>query len=59
MKKTRYVYAMFMAFALVLVVANGCSVSYSFNGASIDYSKTKTIQINDFPIRSSSRCWLR
>lgn len=53
MKKTRYVYAMFMAFALVFVVANGCSVSYSFNGASIDYSKTKTIQINDFPIRSS------
>lgn len=53
MKKTRYVYAMFMALALVLVVANGCSVSYSFNGASIDYSKTKTIQINDFPIRSS------
>jgi len=30
-----------------------CSVSYKFNGASIDYSKTKTIQINDFPIRSS------
>lgn len=53
MKKTRYVYAIFMALALVLVVANGCSVSYSFNGASIDYSKTKTIQINDFPIRSS------
>ena len=44
---------MFMAFALALVVANGWSVSYSFNGASIDYSKTKTIQINDFPIRSS------
>ena len=30
-----------------------CSVSYKFNGASIDYSKTKTIQINDFPVRSS------
>ena len=30
-----------------------CSVSYSFNGASIDYTKTKTIQIADFPIRSS------
>ncbi len=30
-----------------------CSVSYKFNGASIDYSKTKTIQINDFPIRAS------
>ena len=26
---------------------------YKFNGASIDYTKTKTIQINDFPIRSS------
>lgn len=30
-----------------------CSVSYKFNGASIDYTKTKTIQIADFPIRSS------
>jgi hypothetical protein len=28
-------------------------VSYKFNGASIDYSKTKTIQIAEFPIRSS------
>lgn len=28
-------------------------MSYKFNGASIDYSKTKTIQIADFPIRSS------
>ena len=31
----------------------GCSVSYKFNGASIDYTKTKTIQIAEFPIRSS------
>ena len=30
-----------------------CSVSYKFNQASIDYTKTKTIQITDFPIRSS------
>ena len=30
-----------------------CSVSYKFNGASIDYSKVKTIQIAEFPIRSS------
>ena len=30
-----------------------CSVSYKLNGASIDYTKTKTIQINDFPIRAS------
>jgi len=37
---------------LLLMVA-GCSVSYKFNGASIDYSKTKTIQIADFPIRAA------
>lgn len=37
-------------FTLLLL---SCSVSYKFNGASIDYTKTKTIQIADFPIRSS------
>ncbi|MGI6222200.1 MAG: LptE family protein [Prevotella sp.] len=31
----------------------GCKVSYGFNGSSIDYNKTKTITIADFPIRSS------
>ena len=35
------------------LLLTACSVSYKFNGASIDYSKTKTIQINDFPIRSA------
>jgi hypothetical protein len=35
------------------ILLTACSVSYKFNGASIDYSKTKTIQISDFPIRSS------
>ncbi len=40
--------------ALVMVTTfTSCQVSYKFNGASIDYSKTKTIQIADFPIRSS------
>lgn len=39
--------------ACVLVMPTACKVSYSFNGASIDYSKTKTIQIADFPIRSA------
>ncbi len=38
---------------MVLLLCCACSVSYKFNGASIDYSKTKTIQIADFPIRSS------
>ena len=39
--------------AMLVTVLTACSVSYKFNGASIDYSKTKTIQIVDFPIRSS------
>ena len=30
-----------------------CKISYTFNGASIDYSKIKTIQIGEFPVRSS------
>lgn len=39
--------------ALMTLVLASCTVSYKFNGASIDYSKTKTIEIADFPIRSS------
>ena len=35
------------------ILLTACSVSSKLNGASIDYSKTKTIQISDFPIRSS------
>ena len=38
---------------LSVIVLTACSVSYKFNGASIDYTKTKTIQIVDFPIRSN------
>ncbi len=38
---------------LATVTLMACKVSLTFNGASIDYSKTKTIQIADFPIRSS------
>ncbi|MBP5777366.1 MAG: LptE family protein [Prevotella sp.] len=38
---------------VVCLLLTGCSVSYKFNGASIDYTKTKTIEIAEFPIRSS------
>lgn len=38
---------------VMMLLLVSCSVSYKFNGASIDYTKTKTIQIADFPIRSS------
>lgn len=38
---------------LLTIILSACSISYKFNGASIDYTKTKTIQIEDFPIRST------
>lgn len=44
---------MTIAVVIIAMVITACSVSYKFNGASIDYNKTKTIQIADFPIRSS------
>lgn len=34
---------------LTALLLNSCSISYKFNGASIDYSTTKTISIADFP----------
>ena len=38
---------------LLTMLFSSCSISYKFNGASIDYTKTKTIQLADFPIRSN------
>ena len=38
-----------MVAALLTVLAGGCTVSYKFNGASIDYTKVKSISITDFP----------
>ena len=46
-------YLYIIGLTLMVAVMAACSVSYKFNGASIDYTKTKTIQIADFPIRSS------
>ncbi len=40
-----------MILACLMLVS--CSISYKFNQASIDYTTTKTIQIADFPVRSS------
>ena len=39
--------------AIVSVLVSSCLISYKFNGASIDYKVTKTIQIDNFPIRSA------
>ena len=33
------------------VVVIACTVSYKFNGSSINYDKLKTISIADFPIK--------
>ncbi len=33
----------------IISVFSACAISYKFNGANIDYSKTKTISIADFP----------
>ena len=38
---------------LFVLLVSACTVSYRFNGASIDYMTTKTIQIDNFPIRSA------
>lgn len=34
---------------LCVMLLTACSISYKFNGASIDYTTTKTITIRDFP----------
>ena len=38
---------------LLALLVSACTISYRFNGASIDYTETKTIQIDNFPIRSA------
>ncbi len=38
---------------LVTITLTACRVSFTMNGASIDYTKTKTIEIADFPIRAN------
>lgn len=48
---TSYMFSLFMFLcpvALALILPS-CSISYKFNGASIDYSKVKSISIADFP----------
>jgi len=38
---------------LLVLIVSACTISYRFNGASIDYTEIKTIQIDNFPIRSA------
>lgn len=38
-----------LSLIMLSFIVVSCSISYKFNGASIDYTKTKTISIVDFP----------
>jgi outer membrane lipopolysaccharide assembly protein LptE/RlpB len=39
----------FVSILLTGIILSSCSISYKFTGSSLDYSKTKTITISDFP----------
>ena len=39
--------------SVLTVILTACSVSYKLSGTSIDYTKTKSISMDKFPIRSN------
>ncbi len=41
-----------LAVVILMIGLTACTISYKFNGASINYDKVKTISIADFPIKS-------
>ena len=43
--------------AAVLCVLTACTISYKFNGSSINYDKVKTISFDNFPNRSAAFVW--
>lgn len=45
----RYPTITIVCLTIMLLFLEGCSISYTLNGASIDYTKVKTITIRDFP----------
>lgn len=44
---------LYVLVGVALAGLTSCSISYKFNGASINYDVIKTIQFADFPIRSA------
>lgn len=42
-----------LAACALLLSTQACTVSYKFNGSSIDYDKYKTVSIGEFPIRAA------
>lgn len=51
--KNRRMIVLILCMLTLIPLVQSCSIRYAFNGASIDYTKTKTIQIDNFPIRST------
>ena len=47
----------FGTLCVVVELMTACSVSYKFNGSSIDYTKVKTIAFETFPNRSAGFVW--
>ena len=47
----RHLYRYIVTYLLVALLA-GCTVSYKFNGASINYDIVKTITLENFPNRA-------
>lgn len=43
-----HIHFRYVVLTLSIVLMNSCLISYTFNGASIDYAKTKSISIVDF-----------
>jgi hypothetical protein len=48
-KKTIMMLNIVLIVTIILMLITSCSISYKFNGSSIDYTKTKSISISDFP----------
>lgn len=46
-------YLIILYLSLLVWGLYACSVSYKFSGTSIDYTKTKTVSIDKFPIRAN------
>ena len=42
---------------IMAVLVSACSISYKFNGSSIDYTKVRTISFETFPNRSVGFVW--
>ena len=50
-------YRLVSVLSVAVCILAACTVSYKFNGASINYDKVKTISFENFPNRSAAFVW--